>query len=652
MARLTPAEQAELELLEALEGEERAAQRRQQKQMTHEDGGPPLGPGLGPSLRGLAKGVTLGFDDEIQGAVESVVTDKTYGEAVAGVRERDAAARQARPGAFAVGEMVGGTATAAVPVGGAISRAKTLGGKMFRGGSTGAVVGAVQGAANADPQPSLGFVPSFHERRDGAAQMWAPGAVMGAAAPVVGKAAGGLFGLTKPAPRAAQELGYGKGASRVMETALREDMAGDPKALERLRSYGDEGMLMDMGPAAQGRAGAAASVPGDAKAIIARAVNERHDGRAGRVTQAVDGVAGEPRDMAEGRLRMMEARAEDGRTFYEPLEHFAAEGGAIDPVPVIRHINGRLETAKGPVREALLRARTMLLRPGGGMDTNPVGLHNARSTLAAMASGRGFNQPLDSVARELRGVAGEIDRLLDDAVPGYANARAVYGGQSRVMEAADDGQDFLKSSVRPNALRIRWAEMSEAERAAYRAGARDAIEAKMSGAVNEDRAAMSFAGPRSVREKMDIIFGPGAGDEIAERVATEKAFAEGRNRAVGNTLTAERVAGQAELAPFRTDPHTGNAPSTFGRARAALMDRPVNAIINAHTRPGPDEMRSLAKGLTATGAERERLIQALLSDVRKRGAREGRAEAVAPLVEALTRGVGRGAVQTYSGTAP
>jgi hypothetical protein len=65
--------------------------------------------------RGALQGVTFGFGDEIQGALESIFTDKTYQRARDEARQANARAQQAHSGFYGGGEIAGGIAGAFVP---------------------------------------------------------------------------------------------------------------------------------------------------------------------------------------------------------------------------------------------------------------------------------------------------------------------------------------------------------------------------------------------------------------------------------------------------------------------------------------------------------------------------------------------------------
>jgi hypothetical protein len=73
-------------------------------------------PGMLASFgRGVLQGATFGFADEIAGAVESAVTDKTYEKARDESRGAFRAAQQANPWSYGIGEVGAGVATTFVP---------------------------------------------------------------------------------------------------------------------------------------------------------------------------------------------------------------------------------------------------------------------------------------------------------------------------------------------------------------------------------------------------------------------------------------------------------------------------------------------------------------------------------------------------------
>jgi len=103
---------------------------------------------LESSLRGAAQGATLGFSDEIVGALESgagslgLVPDKTYEQARDEARAANKRAQEANSGYYTGGEVAGGLAAAFVPGGAAATIGKAA--------RTGAILGGFSGAGSSE----------------------------------------------------------------------------------------------------------------------------------------------------------------------------------------------------------------------------------------------------------------------------------------------------------------------------------------------------------------------------------------------------------------------------------------------------------------------------------------------------------------------
>lgn len=102
----------------------------------------PEAPGLIESgLRGIKQGVTLGFGDEISGALESLLTSKTYRQARDEARASDTAARTAHPWGYGIGEVVGGFATPGLGAATGAVKGVGLAAHAARGAITGGIAG-------------------------------------------------------------------------------------------------------------------------------------------------------------------------------------------------------------------------------------------------------------------------------------------------------------------------------------------------------------------------------------------------------------------------------------------------------------------------------------------------------------------------------
>jgi hypothetical protein len=105
-------------------------------------------PGLLESgLRGIKQGVTLGFGDEITAALEQTFSNTTYKQARDEARANDAAAREAHPVGFGLGEILGNVGIG-VATGGVAGAAAKLGVRGVAG--LAGAEGALQGVGSSD----------------------------------------------------------------------------------------------------------------------------------------------------------------------------------------------------------------------------------------------------------------------------------------------------------------------------------------------------------------------------------------------------------------------------------------------------------------------------------------------------------------------
>lgn len=137
--------------------------------------------------RGALQGATFNFSDEITGALESLISDKTYQQARDEARANNAAAREAHPVAFGAGEFAGGAASTLVP-GLGIAKGAGVGVTAAKA----ALAGGLQGAGDADAS----FADTLTSAARGAVAGAGVGAVAHAAGSALSKAAGGLLERT------------------------------------------------------------------------------------------------------------------------------------------------------------------------------------------------------------------------------------------------------------------------------------------------------------------------------------------------------------------------------------------------------------------------------------------------------------------------
>lgn len=172
--------------------------------------------------RGLLQGATLGFSDEIGGAIGSLFSDKSYSQVRDEIRANDNAAKEAHPFLYGAGEVGGGIASTLIPglgaakAGAGLARtALTLGGQGALAGLGGSEATDVGGMAK---DAAIGGV---------------LGAGIGAAAHGAGKLLAGApaKAIEDRAANVVQGEGIGGAASAASKKALAKDTEGVDKAL-------------------------------------------------------------------------------------------------------------------------------------------------------------------------------------------------------------------------------------------------------------------------------------------------------------------------------------------------------------------------------------------------------------------------------------
>lgn len=113
------------------------------------------GPGRLESLgRGALQGISLGYADEIAGAIEAALTDKTYTQSRDEARSSNSKAQEANPWTYGAGELGGGATTLLVPgaagVGAGLKGAAALGAAGALGSSSADLTKGEYGGALVD----------------------------------------------------------------------------------------------------------------------------------------------------------------------------------------------------------------------------------------------------------------------------------------------------------------------------------------------------------------------------------------------------------------------------------------------------------------------------------------------------------------------
>lgn len=587
---------------------------------------------FGASYRGLSQGLTLRGGDELVAGVQGLIPGGMgYDEALAAQRDANKLAQQADPEAYASGETAGMIGTGAASMAVPSLAARNIGALGKIG------LGSLEGAALAALPDFLGGEGGFAQRASEVRPLpTAVGAVLGGIAPVAGQVAGGIT-------RAAQNLGrgipnYGARASQVAARGVGRTVESGEDIQAYLRSLGPEAMLADVPGGPQAQAMGLAAQQGAGGTVVSQALKSRAAGSEGRIEDVVTDVAGDPSAAFRQRLAL---EAERKGTLGPAYEAAVSYQGQLDVSDALGTIDQLLENAVGGTAARLNAYKRMLSSDDGQISAGR--LHNIRTQISdtmSAATRQGRGGVVASLVPLLQKIDGELDQ-----VPNYAATRTGYANVKEMERQIDFGRKALapgRTTTSPDELRQTFSALSDAQKDAYRTGAREYVAALMGTARNAPASAWGELMTGFNDKKLRILFGDAESDRIMQTLRAEKTFSETGGRVTGGSMTAQRRVAEEELGPVRS-PDTGRMPGPVARARNTLNSA-TNAAIDSvlyGTRRSQANLE-LGKLLSLKGAERDAALQVLLAEAQLQS-RSTRSQAIMELLTQM--GVG-GAIPT------
>jgi len=511
-------------------------------------------------LRGLgqtiSQGTTLGFSDEIVGMlvasaaeIRDVVTPGNDGMSFNEVRqdvtglERESQQQfaQENPKTALGAEVVGGLAT------GGAGAAKVLGlstvknlPKVTKYAIGGAIPGAIYGTGAAEEG----------DRIVGGAVGGAMGAGFGAGLPVVGKQAVKVVKWTGDKIGSAFSTHETK-ALRSIREAFDRDQVSIDQALKNLDELGDQATLGDIGGANVSLvAEDLASKPGIALNEAKQTLVARAKGQGNRIIDAVKSkLSSKADDILEAaeeiKLRMRtEASPLYDQAYATPLVMTAPLKNLLNNPLVKPLLNKAIKTAKSDVTlDDALKSGLNAENP------NMVVWDYLKRELAdeGSAAARGGK---DNQGRIYKGIEKRLLAELDDQVPEYGQARAIWSDNAGQLDALDKGKNIFRSLAKDEDFTIaEFNKLPKDQQELFRLGAGKTIinmirntKDTLQGTPPASLRSRIF-GSQAQRDTLKAIF-PDAGefDDFAKLMKAEGKFQENMNNILGNSRTAIRQA--------------------------------------------------------------------------------------------------------------
>ena len=281
------------------------------------------------------------------------------------------------------------------------------------------------------------------------------------------------------------------------------------------------------------------ALPGKAAGKAMNILRERRSKAPARVEALIDDVFGQKgsafHSIQKNLEEEMRARA---KPFYD-----AAYETPVNQTPRLKSIFDRLSKNYPSL---ISRARQSASVEGVGDDTFQFYDYLKREIDDVIGSAK--TQGKGNRARIFTNIKNELLDELDSMSPDYAKGRAIWSGNSKMLQAMELGRKFMREDAEDIADTL--ADMTEGEIQMFRLGAARFLRDKMlSKSDTADVAKAWFNNPLN-REKINAVLGEDrkAFAKLARGMISEGKMFEGGTAMTGNSATARRVAGLLDLA--------------------------------------------------------------------------------------------------------
>jgi len=588
------------------------------------------------NIKAGIQGLTMGFGDEFEATVKSLLTKTPYEQNISALRFSKEEFERQNP-MQALGSEVGGSIPTAllggygaVNIASRIPQAANLMSKIPTtlkafGGAAGAggVSGAITGAGTA----------SEGERQKGAIESAIMGTVLGPAALGGIKLGGSVLGTvvdktgintavknivdaTKDIPivksitgKTAEYFNLGEDAiqrradTKIIQALQRDNMSlsSIKETMDAIRKsgYKPETILEFGGKATKQLGETVAGYPG-ARAVAERMVEERKTGAANRILtdfQEAFKINADPVKLADDLINARNAAA-------SPLYQKAYEKGAliggkqIDQLmqdPAFKRAYDRANRlaqrevdAEGNI---IGKALPELKDTGNVFDLETINFIkrgiDAEINYSKLPTSGLEKTEVDSI-KKLRNVF--MTNVDSQAPVEYKQARQAFSGPTQVFEAIEDGKKFFETDARQ--LKKMYDSLGASEKDGFAIGAYDAIRTKInSGNDGIDLVKRTFGAPEK-RDQIKILIGDDAFNTLESQLKRESTMRSTDVRLLGSSQTQPRQVAQAEF--------EGATELVPQMGQKGIVRGGLDYLLRSATGPGQRSAETIAPELFST----------------------------------------------------
>jgi hypothetical protein len=529
-------------------------------------------------IKSGAAGLTFNWSDELLAAYRARSEGIPYEQALQEEREAKKEFEGQYPATAIVSELAGSVPTMFIP-GLGVAKSAQIASKLAKpaisigeraaqfaaspvgqGIRTGAVQGGLSGLGESESKDVFS-AEDIASRLGSAAKGAGVGSVVGGAltksAQVLSPALTGA--MERFSPRMSENVAKMHLLEDIGRSGMTPEQVG--KEWERMYKAGVPAQLFDVSQPLTNRAEVIAQRPGQVGAQIESDIAARQAGQRGRVMQATRETMGVKGDYYSTEEALTKALRSNAEPFYE-----AAYQAKI-PTQAQAKLQSEMDRIKEAFPEAISSAKKLYASDGEGKMGKfgttdiKIGQNNPPMKtfeevpevkqwdyimrgLYQASKSAGEGTPLAGNALAMRRRIGEI---LDQDVPAFRAARAVYKGDKEILEALENGKAFNRAD--PELIAREWKDMGAGEKQAYRVGALKNMRDNIFGSADtSDVTKRVGQNIQDRREALRIIMpNPTSARLLEETLEAEARLYKNANRITGGPATARRIAGGKDL---------------------------------------------------------------------------------------------------------
>lgn len=389
-------------------------------------------------------------------------------------------------------------------------------------------------------------------------------------------------------------------ADKKVLQAFERDKINPTAVGSRMTELGPESTLADVGGEnVKGLARATTSIPGPGREIASKALQDRQFGQSSRVSSEISKSLGSGELFYNNVDDLIKARSEQAAPFYEK---------AVSKSNLIPNDKFKSIFNDPFLMQVMDKVKSDPLHGLGKTPNNSMRVVDAAKKSiddmidVAKRAGEGNKARLLVQAKE------KLVNAADDAFPAYKTARDKFAGPSQLINALENGREFIKgdSEVTKAAL----SKMSESERQFFRIGAARSLRDKVLNTPDTADTVKKVFNTPLMREKLRTIFPTDEEFNAFEKMMnTESTMFQTRSSVMSGSRTAplqaemmDAVSNVANVGKIGADLLQGN----FGSAAMGAISK-----LKSNKGLSPEESEALAKILFSRSGDKS--IKSIMS---------------------------------------